>query len=306
LQLNAPFLVPSPIVISSPPNCVAVFGPGLLGGSLLMALRKHSPKVRLHAWARRSEAAQDLQVRNLADLATTDAAQACEGADLIVLCTPLENMAALAEGIANAKPSPECVITDVGSVKGAVVSALEQVFPKTGFHFIGSHPMAGSERAGIEAARADLFEGSVCVVTPTLFTTDHALQQVRWLWSLIGCRIVEMPPDEHDAKVARISHLAHLTAAVTALAALRSDISASDCAGNGFRDTTRVASGDPDLWAGIISQNRAEVTAALKDARTALAELLDAVESHDDKALLRLLREAKLLRDSALSGGPVS
>lgn len=271
-----------------------------------MALRQRCPQARLQAWARRAEAAKDLESRNLADLATTDAAQACEGADLIVLCTPLENMVPLAEQIARAKPAPNCVITDVGSVKGPVVSALEQIFPKTSFQFIGSHPMAGSERAGIEAARAELFDGSACVVTPTLFTTNHALQQARWLWALVGCRIVEMSPDEHDAKVARISHLAHLTAAVTTLAALRSDISASDCAGNGFRDSTRVASGDPELWTGIISQNREEVAAALQDARTALAELLDAVESHDDKALLRLLREAKLLRDSALSGGSVS
>lgn len=268
-----------------------------------MALRQHAPEARLHAWARRAESVADLMARKIADHASTEVAAACEGAELIVLCTTLESMSGLAEEIAKAKLAPGCIITDVGSVKGSVVPVLEQAFQKSNCQYLGSHPMAGSERAGIEAARADLFERSVCVITPTLFTTDDALTRVRWLWNLLGCSLVEMSPDEHDAKVARISHLPHLAAAITALAALRPDISAAECSGNGFRDTTRVASGDPTLWTGILSQNRAEVAAALRDARTALAELLEAVESHDDKTLLHLLSEAKVLRDSALASG---
>ncbi len=283
-----------------PPSRITVLGPGLLGGSLLMALRQHLPEARLQAWARRPESVQDVLARKIADLASSNVSEACEDADLIVLCTPLDRMGPLAEEIAKAKTAPGCVVSDVGSVKAPLVSSLEQIFSKTGCQFIGSHPMAGSERAGLEAARADLFQGSVCVITPTLFTTDHALQRARWLWALLGCRLLEMPPDEHDRKAARISHLAHLTAVITTLAALRPDISAADCAGNGFRDTTRIAAGDPSMWTGIISQNRAEVIAALQDTREALAEMLDAVQSQDDKALLQLLREAKHLRDLAL------
>jgi prephenate dehydrogenase len=288
--------------VNSPaPSCITVLGPGLLGGSLLMALRQRHPQARLQVWARRAESVQEVLSRKIADHASMEIASACEGADLIVLCTTVDSMGTLAKEIVAAKTAPNCVVTDVGSVKGPVVDALEEVLLKSGCQFIGSHPMAGSERAGLEAARADLFEGFVCVLTPTLFTTDHALQCARWLWTLLGCRLLEMPPDEHDRKAARISHLAHLTAVITTLAALRPDISAADCAGNGFRDTTRIAAGDPSMWTGIVGQNRAEVLAALQDASEALAELLEAVESRDDKGLLQLLREAKHLRDAALS-----
>jgi prephenate dehydrogenase len=288
--------------VNSPtPSRITVLGPGLLGGSLLMALRQRHPEVRLQAWARRQESVEEVLKRNAADHASTEIASACEGADLIVLCTTVDSMSSLAKEIASAKTAPNCVVTDVGSVKAPVVDALEEVLQKSGCQFVGSHPMAGSERAGLDAAKADLFEGAVCILTPTLFTTDHALQTARWLWTLLGCRLLEMPPDEHDRKAARISHLAHLTAVVTTLAALRPDISAADCAGNGFRDTTRIAAGDPAMWTGIVGQNRNEVVAALKDAREALAELLETIENQDYKGLLQLLREAKHLRDAALS-----
>jgi prephenate dehydrogenase len=266
-----------------------------------MALRQKLPAVRLQAWARRAESADEVLRRQLADTASTDLAAACEGAELIILCTTVDSMGALAKQIASAPTAPNCVVTDVGSVKAPVVDALEDVLLKSGCQFVGSHPMAGSEKGGLEAAKADLFDNSVCIITPTLFTTDHALQTAHWLWTLLGCSLLEMPPDEHDRKAGRISHLPRLTAVVTTLAALRRDISAADCAGNGFRDTTRIAAGDPAMWTGIVGQNRAEILAALQDAREALAELVEAVESSDDKGLLRLLREAKTLRDAALS-----
>ena len=195
-------------------------------------------------------------------------------------------------------------MTDVGSVKTPVVTALEEIFSQSGANsnFIGSHPMAGSERSGIAAARADLFEGSVCVLTPTIFTADAPLSVARQLWEKVGCHILEMQPEDHDRKIARISHLPHLAAIAVTLAALRADPAASRCAGNGFRDVTRIASGNPELWTGIISQNRAEILAALQDAHDVAGELLAVIRNGDEHALHRLLHEAQSLRDTAAAG----
>jgi prephenate dehydrogenase len=216
---------------------------------------------------------------------------------MVVLCTPVETMPALAVEIAGLPARPRCVVTDVGSVKGPLVAALEDIFVQTSYQFLGSHPMAGSERAGLEAAREDLFVNAACLLTPTLFTADAALEALRIFWAAVGCRVLEMSPEEHDRKVARVSHLPHVAAAVTALASLKEDPTASQCAGNGFRDTTRVAAGDPALWTGILLENRTEVVAALRDARDLFDELLAVLENVDDKALYHFLMEAKSLRD---------
>ncbi len=281
------------------PENVAVIGPGLIGGSLLLALRQRLPAANLRTWARRPEAVSELQKIDQAIAASTNLKTVVTGARLIVLCTPVSTMPAIAKQLALLPLEPGCIITDAGSVKSPVVTALEGIFSKTSASFIGSHPMAGSERSGIGASRADLFEGSVCILTPTLFTADNALDIARKFWRLLGCRILEMPPEEHDRKIARISHLPHLAASAVTLAALRRDKSTAGCAGNGFRDVTRIASGDPELWTGIISQNRAEIISALQDAHQITGDMLTIINSGDDSALLRLLQEAQSLRNAA-------
>ena len=283
--------------MSALPRSIAIIGPGLLGGSIAQAWRRISPDSQLRIWGRRDEAVAAVHTRGLADFASTSIEEVCAGAELVVLCTPVETMEAQATQIANAALAENCVVTDVGSVKGPVVSALESVFLPRGIAFLGSHPMAGSERAGLDAARADLFQNATCILTPTLFTTDHALAFVRSFWLALGCRLQEMAPDEHDRKIARISHLPHLAAAAVTMAALHSDPSAASCVGNGFRDATRIAAGDPDLWTGILLQNRAEIVPALADARRAISELLAMLEEVDEKTLRRFLAEAKSLRD---------
>jgi prephenate dehydrogenase len=280
------------------PDRIAILGPGLLGGSLLMALRERLPEANLRAWARRQESVDAVLLAGLADLASTDVSEVVKDAELIIICSPVEHMAALASAVTLGQPSKGCVVTDVGSVKAPVVSALEDIFNRSGLQFVGSHPMAGSERAGLEAARADLFAGQACLVTPTLFTADSALKITRAFWQLLGCRVLEMTPEEHDRNVARISHLPHVMAATITLAALQEDFTAARCIGKGFRDTTRVSAGDPDLWTGILLQNRAEVLQTLADTQARLSELLAILENVDEVALRRYLREAKMLRDA--------
>lgn len=298
---NAPLLFSGVCmsVFSYPlPESIAVLGPGLLGGSILMALREKMPGLRVNAWSRREEVVHKVKEAGLAARCSTNLAEVVEGVGLVILCTPVETMAGLAGDLAKLPLGKGVVVTDVGSVKASVVAAVEEAFGGTEAGFVGSHPMAGSERAGLESARPDLFLGQVCLVTPTLFTTDRALGVTLTLWETLGCRVLQMSPEEHDRKVARISHLPHLAASAVTLAALRGDVDAALCAGNGFRDTTRVSSGDADLWTGIVLENRAEVLAALREARDRFSDLVAMLENLDEIGLRRFLQEAKALRDA--------
>jgi prephenate dehydrogenase len=260
-------------------------------------LRERCAGIHLRVWARREEAATEVGKAGIADLATSDLNLAVADVGFIVLCMPVEHMADIAKLLLKAPVQPGCVVTDVGSVKTSVVFGLEQIFAGSQLHFLGSHPMAGSEKAGFEASRADLFEGASCLLTPTLLTDSAALQVTRAVWQKVGCRLREMSPEDHDRIVARVSHLPHLAAAAVTLAALHDNGDAADCIGNGFRDTTRVAAGDPELWRGIVVENRAEVMAALADARDRFNELLAMLEKMDDKALRHFLSEAQQLRN---------
>jgi prephenate dehydrogenase len=274
---------------------LSIYGPGLLGGSLALAVRERMPETKLRFWARRDTAEAGIRERGIEAEFFTDAAAAASGASLIILCTPVETMAGLADQIVQADLAADCLITDVGSVKGNVVRELE---PILGPRFIGSHPMAGSEKTGIDAARANLFERAACLLTPTAQTRTADLDRLREFWSALGCRLLEFGPDEHDEKVARISHLPHMMAAVTTLAALRGDPSAVSCVAGGFRDTTRVSAGDPGLWTGIAMGNRAALIAQLREASTALTELIGILDDSDETALRQFLAQAKALRDT--------
>ncbi len=283
-------------MISEP--TIAIYGPGLLGGSLALAIQERMPGATLRLWARRESAEAGIRARGIRADFFTDAAAAAAGATLIILCTPVETMPALAAQIAQADLSPDCLITDVGSVKGSVVRALE---PVLGARFIGSHPMAGSEKTGIDVARADLFQNATCLLTPGSCLRQQvggspALHRLHTFWQALGCRTLELSPEEHDEKVARISHLPHMMAAVTTLAALRTDPAAVACVANGFRDTTRVAGGDPGLWTGIALENRDSLLACLRSASDTLTELVEILSKPDEDALRRFLAEAQSLR----------
>jgi prephenate dehydrogenase len=288
------------------PQRIAILGPGLLGGSLLLALRERMPAAHLRAWGRDAAkvsklAAMKLDGALVADVASTDLSAVVDNAQLVVLCTPVATMPAQARELATLPVAPGCIVTDVGSVKTSVVVPLEQIFARTALCFIGSHPMAGSEFAGMEHASASLFQDATCLLTPTLLTAAAALHTARAFWKLLGCTLLEMSPEEHDRKVARISHLPRLAASIVTLAALHDDPSAADCMGNGFRDTAiRIASGDPELWTGIVAANRAEVLAAARDARDRFNHVVSLLETSDDKALTRFFSDAKSLRDKLL------
>jgi prephenate dehydrogenase len=230
-------------------------------------------------------------------LATTDVAKCVRGVSMAILCMPVQHMAAVSEQMAAAELSEDLIITDVGSVKASVVAELEPLFSRAQRTFIGSHPMAGSERTGLANAKGDLFQRAACILTPTSQTPAPLLDRLRAFWLTMGCRIQEMSPEQHDRRVARISHLPHSMAVVTTLAALSHDPSVLESAAGGFRDTTRVAGGDPAMWAGILLNNRTEIMGALQDVEGRLRELLEILQTMDEEALRRFLTQAKGLRD---------
>ena len=270
-----------------------------MGGSLLMALRQRVPGCRLRVWGRRAEALEELRHRGLADFASTDAAPTARGADLAVLCVPVDK---LSEVAAAAAPGvgPGCAVTDVGSVKTAVVAELERIFSRDR-NFVGSHPMCGSEAAGVGAARADLYDNALCVVTPTGSSRAETTRAVENLWRSVGMRVVSMTATAHDRAAAVVSHAPHVAAA--ALVNLLGDESPEAAAmyAGGFRDTTRVASGSPELWTAILSSNRAEVIAALGKLGESVAAVRGLLEQGDTPALRAFLERAAVRRGEIMT-----
>jgi len=243
-------------------------------------------------WAR--TAASVTRIQTIFPEVTTDLATAAQGADLCVLCTPVSAMPALAESLAP-HLSANAVVTDAGSTKANLVQTLAHLLPN---RFVGSHPMAGSDRSGFDAARADLFEDAITILTPTANTSPRALEAARDLWLAVGSRTVEMSPEAHDAAVARISHLPHAAAA-----ALVNAISPEGSrellalAGGGYRDSTRIAASPPALWSEIFLENQSAVVAGLDDLTAALNELSGLIRAQDGPGIEAFLAKAKTTRE---------
>jgi len=280
-------------------NKITLVGVGLLGGSLGLALRRRQLTNEIAGYVRREASLQDCERAGVTDFATTDLLAAVSGAELIVLCTPLAQMQPLVRQMLPALKRG-AIVTDVGSVKGSVVRELESLVRKAGAHFVGSHPMAGGEKQGVLAARADLFECAVCVVTPTRNTSPGALRKVESLWKSVGARLLRTSPDDHDALVSRSSHLPHLVAATLANLVLdpkHPQEQAKLCA-TGFRDTTRIASGSPEMWRDIALTNRKEIARTLTGFIAELTKFQSALKRNDAKAIARFFTTAKQRRDS--------
>jgi prephenate dehydrogenase len=260
-----------------------------------MALKSRCPHLHLTIWGRNTGAFEEIRRLKLADSVESDAVKAVADADLVILCIPVDAMEQIAITIAP-HLRPDAVVTDAGSVKGCVVQRLE---PLLGARFIGGHPMAGSEKSGISAARADLFAGAPCILTPGESTDPRALRLVSALWTTLGSRLTVMTPADHDRTVARVSHLPHALAfgLVNLVADSLPEGSQSLAAGS-YRDATRVAASDPGLWTGILTENRTEVAGALRDMAKLLQAMASALGKESPGSLLDFLKRAKEHRDS--------
>jgi len=274
------------------PRRLSILGVGLLGGSIGLAVRATSSSCRIIGYGHRKETLDRAVQMGAIDEPVTDAAAAVEGADLVILCTPVGLFADILSRIAPAL-KPGSIVTDVGSTKRSVVKLAEQRLPR-GVHFVGSHPMAGSEKRGAEFARADLFKGATCIVTPTDATDAGAIEQVEAFWQLLGMRLIRLSPDEHDRLAAQVSHVPHAVAA--ALVAMQSD-AALRLAGRGFLDATRIASGDGGLWRDILLDNQDHVRDGVRKLLGELEQLLERLEKKDGEAVRRWLDASAAQRE---------
>jgi prephenate dehydrogenase len=263
---------------------ITILGVGLLGGSIGLAAKSVLSDCKIIGYGHRASTLKKAMECGAIDEGQPNLLRAVDGSDLVILCTPVGMFAELLRDMADGL-APDTVVTDVGSTKRSVVRMAEDLLPSN-IHFIGSHPMAGSEKRGVEFARTDLFQNALCLVTPTPQTDAHALAKVQQFWKSIGMRIARLSPHDHDRLLADISHLPHALAAC--LIAMQHE-AGLDLAGKGFLDTTRIGSGDANLWRDILLDNRDNLRGSLSRLRDQLRELEHLLEDGDREELARWL-----------------
>lgn len=273
---------------------IAILGPGLLGASLAMAVKAGRPQTRVRVWSRRPESRVEAETQPWCDAVFPTPEEAVTGAGLTVICSPVEVIVPLVERVAEALPEGS-IVTDVGSTKSLVCrhgwAALQGRA-----HFVGSHPMAGSEKTGMANATAKLFDDRCCFITPLEQNPEAVTEQVVRFWKELGMQVVTTTPENHDEIVANISHLPHILASVLcSMLADRPD-GWRNYSGAGLADTTRVAAGDPGMWKQIIRQNREEVLRAITSFEEELHRMKAAVSNGDHFEVSNILERGKAYR----------
>jgi prephenate dehydrogenase len=264
---------------------VAILGPGLIGGSLALALAERGLTKRLAIYARSPRALDEIRVAGVDAELSTNPSETVREADVVILCVPIEAMPGLVLEFRDAL-KPTALVTDVGSVKGSVDRAIAPLLENRAL-WIGSHPMAGSEQGGFAAARADLFDGATVIITPTQHTSRDAERLAQKLWTALGANLALLSPEKHDQNVAAISHIPHVMASALVNHAVKhGDL---NLAAGGFRDTTRVASGSPELWAEILLANAVAVSRQINDLTHDLRDIQLALENPDRNVSKSLL-----------------
>ncbi len=276
---------------------VVIIGTGLLGASIGLGLKSRGYTGEVVGVGRRRETLEAARARGAVDRGTLTLADAATPGSLIILATPLSGFPEAFDRVAEL-PQDGLVITDVGSVKARVMAEAQRRL-RPDQTFVGSHPMAGGEEQGPDAADPDLFVAKPCAVVVDDGAPQAAFDLVRGLWRGLGMTIHPMAADDHDAMVATVSHVPHL--ACSMLVHLAAKRGGWDLASTGFRDATRLASGNPPMWRDIVEWNRDAIRAALRDLRGDVDALLATVEAGDDASLLDWLESSKARRDDWLA-----
>lgn len=314
-------------------DTIAIVGVGLIGGSIGLALKQRQLCRQIIGIGRRPAPLRTAKQLGAIDVATTDWERGVAAAQFVVVCTPVDQVVEHVRRVQAACPA-STIITDVGSTKASIVAALDHPLTTTDSttshsaspvetpssasgssasarsagsrpaaarasapvaRFVGSHPMAGSEKTGVRYASGDLFAGKTVIVTPGATSLAADVRKVERWWRAIGGRVVRMTPVEHDAAVASISHAPHLVAAALAAASPRQHLR---LIGSGWRDTTRIAAGDPELWRQILLDNRQELLRSLASFSAVIDQYQQALQSGDSAALIKLLELGKKIRDA--------
>ncbi len=278
---------------------VAILGPGLLGGSVAYSLRQAAPQCEIRLWARREQPLELARELKVADICSTELAPVVKGADLVILATPICAFQMLAEGMIP-HLDRQAIVTDVGSVKNYVHRTTGEYLADHNRLFIGSHPMAGAEKQGLEYANAQLLQGATVAICNEQNVAEEHVLKLETFWQQLGGVTHRMAAKHHDQSVARISHLPHVLAALCARGAEDKKIPMDDLqalSASGFRDTTRIATGSPSMWADILWENDVAVREALHFCLKDLQTLIEMLEGQDKPATEAWLAEAKDTRE---------
>ncbi len=270
-------------------NKVAIIGTGLIGGSIALAIKKKDLALRIVGvsrhrntliWARKCRAidngSQDLSI--------------IRDADLVILATPVNTILNLAKEISNFIRE-DTIVTDVGSTKKEIVSKLSKIFP----NYVGSHPLAGSEKRGVTNAEAGIFKGSLCILTPVESTPPKVLKKINNLWSRLGARVVFLSPDTHDRILSFVSHLPHAVAFSLIKAVPDKYLKFG---ATGLKDSSRIALSDSRLWADIFLSNRKDILKSIESFQNNLSRIKSAINKRDQEALIKFLKEAQKKRQA--------
>lgn len=273
---------------------IVIAGVGLIGGSIGLALKYAGFQGKIVGLGRRWSSLKRAIEAGAVDSAEIDFAEALRDADILILCTPVDTIVEIMGKAIQYLPQG-CIITDAGSTKASLVHEIESLIPD-GIHFVGGHPMAGSDESGVVSAKDDLFRGRICILTPTEKTDGNAIQSISEMWQTMGASVNIMPPDDHDYLIGAASHLPH--AVTCALVNVVSSIenkktNALDFASTGFADTTRIAMGSPEIWRGIFQQNAENVALMISKMEAELSELKGIIENKDGDALIKKLNQAR-------------
>lgn len=279
---------------AQPPRRVAILGVGLLGGSVAKAIRRKIPGVHLAGYSRKAETRELAVSCGALNEAYDTLAETCAAADVVVVATPVDKVADLVIEAAAAAPS-SCLITDVGSTKQQIVDRVENDV-KAAARFVAAHPIAGSEKTGVQHATETLFDGKMVVLTPSSKTDAGMLARADAFWAATGGTTIQMTPAIHDKHLAAVSHVPHLiSSAVTRLATG----DALPLVGSGWRDITRVAAGDPGMWTAIVKENRSAIVHQLQALIESATELQTLITSESDSDLESWLAVAQAIRQNA-------
>lgn len=278
-----------------PLDKLCVLAPGLLGASVAMSARLNRAAKHISIWSRRANSRAKLVGQPWCDEVCETPEAAAADADLVVICSPVDFIVPLFNDIQTSLKK-EAVVTDVGSTKSLICRQANSVSHES-IHFVGSHPMAGSEKTGMEHGTAELFVNRPCIVTPTENAPDKAIHMVIQFWKSLGALTFVETPESHDEIVAHVSHLPHLVASALCNLVADKQKNWEQLSGKGFKDTTRVAAGDPILWKAIIESNRDEINRALSKYQDELHRIQSAITNNNMVQIVSLLEKGKQFRD---------
>lgn len=270
---------------------ITVIGLGLLGGSITLTVSRSFPRVKTVGYTHRRTTRAKARELAVAGKIVDSLAESVQGADLVILATPIHTFEAIFSTIGR-KLTKDCIVTDVGSAKVLPHRWSAKRLPST-VHYVGSHPIAGSEQRGVEFARDDLFDQADCILTTTKSTNRKAVAKLRKFWSALGCTVKVMSPAQHDRIFANVSHLPHIVAAALINASETKEL---EFAGKGFIDTSRIASGPANIWTDVLLTNSKNCTKSIDRITGELEKLKRAIEKGDKGKVEKLLESARSRR----------